>query len=65
MRYLCALLALALPVGVQAEWMEAQSAHFVVYAEDSERDITAFSQKLELYHQAMEGLTGADLALKR
>jgi Flp pilus assembly protein TadD len=62
MRYLCALLALALPVGVQAEWMEAQSAHFVVYAEDSERDITAFSQKLELYHQAMEGLTGADLA---
>jgi Flp pilus assembly protein TadD len=61
MRYLLAVLALVLPVAAHATWMEAQSANFVVYAEDSKGDITKFSQQLELYHQAMEMLTGSAL----
>lgn len=43
------------------EWLEASSANFVVYADDSERDIRRFSEQLELYHQAMEGITSLDL----
>jgi tetratricopeptide (TPR) repeat protein len=54
-------LALALPSAAQAEWLEASSANFVVYADDSERDIRRFSEQLELYHQAMEVVTGLDL----
>src|SRR5690606_11074045 len=61
MRYLLAVLALVLPAAAHAGWMEAQSTNFVVYAEDTEDDITQFSQRLELYHQAMEALTGSEL----
>src|SRR5690606_30829596 len=60
------ILALALvlaPASVQAEWFEASSANFVVYADDSERDVRRFSEQLELYHEAMEGMTGLDLPL--
>ena len=53
--------ALACPVAAQAEWLEASSPNFVVYADDSERDIGRFAQQLELYHQAMERMTGNDL----
>lgn len=55
------VLALAMPAAAQAEWLEASSANFVVYADDSEGDIRRFSEQLELYHQAMEGLTSLDL----
>jgi len=53
--------ALALPAAAQAEWHEASSPNFVVYADDSERDISRFAQQLELDHQAMERMTGNDL----
>jgi hypothetical protein len=33
-----------------AAWHEASSDHFVIYADDSERDITTFAQQLEKYH---------------
>ncbi|MDR2212626.1 MAG: DUF1570 domain-containing protein, partial [Pseudomonadales bacterium] len=36
-----------------ADWLEASSEHFVIYADDSERDLRNFSEKLERYHQAM------------
>lgn len=62
LRYLLAVLALVAPVGVHAEWREASSANFVVYANDTEKEIRRFSERLELYHQAMEVLTGVDLA---
>jgi tetratricopeptide (TPR) repeat protein len=58
MRYLIVLLALLLPSVAQAEWLEASSAHFVVYADDSEKDIRTFSEQLERYHEAMAVLTG-------
>lgn len=61
MRNLFLLLAFLLSSPAQAEWLEASSANFVVYADDSERDVRKFAQQLELYHQAMEVMTGLDL----
>ena len=51
------LAALLLPGAAQAAWFEASSAHFVVYAEDSERDIRRFAEQLERYHEAMAVIT--------
>jgi tetratricopeptide (TPR) repeat protein len=42
----------------RAEWLEASSAHFVVYADDTERDLRRYSDQLERYHAAMAFLTG-------
>lgn len=62
MRFLLAACALMLvPGAAQAAWYRASSAHFVVYAEDSERDIRRFSEKLERYHAALEKVTGTTL----
>ncbi|MCB5426092.1 hypothetical protein H0274_12555 [Altererythrobacter sp. CC-YST694] len=44
-----------------AEWREASSANFVIYADDDEQNIRRFSRQLELYHSALEALTGEDL----
>lgn len=44
-----------------AKWREASSDHFVIYAEDSEKDLLRFSEYLERYHSALELLTGRDL----
>jgi tetratricopeptide (TPR) repeat protein len=61
MRFLLAMLAaLLVPSAAQAEWFEASSAHFVVYAEDSERDIRKFAEQLERYHEAMAVITQLD-----
>ncbi len=56
---LSAMLAL-LPSAAHAEWFESSSAHFVVYADDSERDIRKFSEQLERYHEAMAVITQLD-----
>jgi tetratricopeptide (TPR) repeat protein len=61
MRVLLALCLLALPAAAQAEWMEASSPHFVVYADDSQRNVSKFAEELELYHEAMEVMTGLEL----
>ena len=62
MRFFLAILAaVLLPSGAQAEWFESSSAHFVVYADDSERDIHKFSEQLERYHEAMAVITQRDL----
>lgn len=53
------LLALLAPGVARAEWLQASSAHFVVYANDSERDIRTFSQQLERYDAAMAYVTTA------
>ncbi len=49
--------AFALSVGfagqAQAKWREAQSDHFVVYANDSEDDIREFAEDLEKFHSAL------------
>lgn len=41
------------PQVAHAAWLEASSEHFVIYAQDSERDITRFAQQLERYHAGM------------
>jgi len=64
MRLVGILCLLALwPSAARAEWLQASSAHFVVYADDSERDIQRFSERLERYHAAMALVTGAETEL--
>lgn len=49
-----AMMALCLwPACAHAKWREAQSDHFVVFADQSEKDILRFSEFLERYHAAM------------
>ena len=64
MRLLSALAVLLLwPVAAHAEWREASSAHFVVYADDSDSNVRRFSERLERYHAAMNFVTNARLAV--
>lgn len=37
----------------QAEWRQASSDHFVIYADDDEKDIRSFAERLERFHSAM------------
>lgn len=60
MRYWIALAALALAAvatPAQAAWHKAESPHFVIYADDSERDIRKFAEILERFHAAMALVT--------
>lgn len=57
---LAALAALAFATPAQADWLKAESEHFVVYADDSEKDVARFTEILERYHAAMEQLTGRE-----
>lgn len=50
-----ALAANATPAA--AEWHEAASEHFVIYADDKEADVRRFAENLERYHSAMAVLT--------
>src|SRR3546814_15442307 len=47
------LLALGLASPAHAEWYKASSDHFVVYADDSEKDVRRFAEMLESYHEAI------------
>ena len=63
MRTLLTMLPVCLlsAVPAAAEWREASSANFVIYADDDEQNLSRFSGQLELYHAALEALTGTDL----
>lgn len=62
LRYIAAFCLLALFASpVRAEWREASSDHFVIYADTSERTLRGFSEDLERYHSAMEFLTNRRL----
>jgi tetratricopeptide (TPR) repeat protein len=50
------LLALLVPVSAQADWHEASSAHFVVYANDRPEAIVKFTQELEKFDKVMRYL---------
>ena len=54
--------AMAFSTSASAAWYEAQSDHFVIYADDSEKDIRKFAENLERYHKAMEFVTGRKVA---
>ncbi|MGB3808330.1 MAG: DUF1570 domain-containing protein, partial [Erythrobacter sp.] len=55
---MAALIALAWSPAAKAAWYEASSDHFVIYADDSEKDVRRFATNLERYHKAMELLVG-------
>lgn len=57
-RIAIAALALLTAQPAWADWHEASSDHFVIYADDKERDIQRFAEELERYHSAMASLTG-------
>ncbi|WP_390584914.1 DUF1570 domain-containing protein [Erythrobacter sp. MTPC3] len=57
-----ALIALAFGShAAKADWYEASSEHFVIYADDSEKDIRRFAENLERYQSALANLTGRKL----
>ena len=43
---------------VQARWYEASSDHFVIYADDQEKDVRIFAENLEKYHAAISLVSG-------
>lgn len=62
MRYLAVALALTcLPGMARADWYEASSTNFVVYADDSAADVKRFAERLEYFHGAMEVITGQEV----
>jgi len=50
--------ALSASQPARAEWLEAQSPHFVIYADASPKTITRASEQLERYHAALELMIG-------
>jgi tetratricopeptide (TPR) repeat protein len=48
-----AVLGLLVSADALAEWNEASSDHFVIYADESEKEIRKYSERLESYHSAM------------
>ena len=55
---LAALLLAATPA--QARWREASSPHFVIYSEDSPKNLEEFATKLEKFDRAMRVIRGLD-----
>lgn len=55
---LAAALALFAAPPAWAEWHEASSDHFVIYADDKEANIRKFAENLEGYHAAMAYVLG-------
>lgn len=58
LRLIAASLALLAAQPAWADWHEASSDHFVIYADDKEADLRKFAENLERYHSAMAFLTG-------
>ena len=48
-----AILLLLISGAARADWREASSDHFVIYAEESEKEIRKYSERLEKYYGAM------------
>lgn len=57
------LLFVSLTQPARAEWYEASSDHFVIYADDKDADIRRFSENLERYHSAMAYLMKREVDL--
>lgn len=63
MKYLIGALAFAgIGSPAAADWHQAQSENFVVYADDSAEDVKEFAELLERYHAAMSLLTQREIA---
>lgn len=55
---LISVLLFGLSAPVHSEWYRAESDHFVIYADDREKDVREFGEALERYHDAMVFVTG-------
>jgi tetratricopeptide (TPR) repeat protein len=53
LRILLGLLLFTLPVAASAEWHEASSDHFLVIADQNEKDVREFTERLERFHSAL------------
>lgn len=53
-----ALALLIVPAAARADWYEASSKHFVVYADGSPDRLTADTERLERFDQALRMITG-------
>lgn len=53
LRFVAFALALLAPVAAHADWHEASTAHFVVYADDKPEAITKFAGELEKFNAVM------------
>lgn len=51
-------LAMAAPVAAHAEWLEASTPHFIVYANDTPKFLADYAAKLERFDKAMRLLRG-------
>lgn len=54
--FLLGLLSLLLLSPAQAAWHEASSDHFLIYSNQKEKDVRAFAERLERYHDSMRFL---------
>jgi tetratricopeptide (TPR) repeat protein len=53
LRHLFSFILLLLPAPLLAEWHEASSENFLVIADQNERDVREFTERLERYHSAL------------
>ncbi|HPV69219.1 MAG TPA: DUF1570 domain-containing protein, partial [Sphingorhabdus lacus] len=53
---LICLWAFILPAAARAEWNEASSDHFLVIADQKEKDVREFTERLERYHSGLLGI---------
>lgn len=58
--FVAAMATFALAPAANAAWYEASTDRFVIYADDSEKDIRHFAENLERYHAALAILTDRD-----
>ncbi|MEP2101488.1 MAG: hypothetical protein ABJP02_02540 [Parasphingorhabdus sp.] len=54
--FLLGLLSLLFLSPAQAAWHEASSDHFLIYSNQKEKDVKAFAERLERYHDTMRFL---------
>ena len=57
---LCILLV-GIPGAAKAEWHEASSDHFLVIADQSEKDVREFTERLERFHSAVLMFSGGKM----
>jgi tetratricopeptide (TPR) repeat protein len=57
---LLALFFILLPTPLLADWHEASSENFLVVADQNEKDVREFTERLERFHSAMISVLGRD-----
>ena len=58
LRYLVLMAALALPTAALAEWHEAETPHFIVYADDTPENVAGYARELEAVDFLLRTVTG-------